>query len=75
MPFPTNVQVQVDHPGFIVLNSVEEDVRDVFGETADHFGHDILALEIAEDHVYLFVQTHTKPSPSDTEHSPVDIAR
>jgi len=35
---------------------------------ADHFGHDISALEIADDHVHLFVQT-------DPNHSPADIAR
>jgi putative transposase len=47
---------------------VEDDVRQLFVETADHFGHNILALEIADDHVHLFVQT-------DPNHSPVDIAR
>jgi len=53
------------HP---VLNVVEEDVRELFSETADQFGHEILALEIADDHVHLFVQT-------DPKHSPADIAR
>ena len=53
------------HP---VLNVVEEDVRELFRETADHFGHEILALEIADDHVHLFVQT-------DPKHSPANIAR
>jgi putative transposase len=53
------------HP---VLGVVEDDVRELFGETADHFGHEILALEIADDHVHLFVQT-------DPKHSPADIAR
>ena len=53
------------HP---VLNVVEEDVRELFSETADHFGHEILALEIADDHVHLFVQT-------DPKHSPANIAR
>jgi putative transposase len=53
------------HP---VLDVVEEDVPELFGETADHFGHEILALEIADDHVHLFVQT-------DPKHSPADIAR
>ena len=53
------------HP---VLDVVEDDVRELFGETADHFGHEILALEIADDHVHLFVQT-------DPKHSPADIAR
>lgn len=51
-----------------VLDVVEEVVRKLFAETADHFGHEILALEIADDHVHLFVQT-------DPKHSPVDIAR
>jgi Transposase and inactivated derivatives len=38
--------------------------------TSDHFGHEILALEIADedDHVHLFVHT-------DPKHSPADIAR
>jgi putative transposase len=48
-----------------VLGAVEKDVRELFGETADHFGHEILALEIAEDHVHLFVQTDPKYSPAD----------
>ena len=53
------------HP---VLNMVEDDVRELFSETADHFSHEILALEIADDHVHLFVQT-------DPKYSPADIAR
>ena len=53
------------HP---VLDVLEDDLRDLFGETADHFGHEILALEIADDHVHLFVQT-------DPKHSPANIAR
>ena len=53
------------HP---VLDVVEGDVRELFGETAGHFGHKILALEIADDHVHLFVQT-------DSKHSPAEIAR
>ena len=53
------------HP---VLDVVEDDVRELFSETADHFGHEILALEIADDHIHLFVQC-------DPKHSPADIAR
>jgi putative transposase len=44
---------------------VEDAVRELFGETADHFGHEILALEIADDHVHLFVQCDPKYSPAD----------
>ncbi|CAI50046.1 IS200-type transposase ISNph6 [Natronomonas pharaonis DSM 2160] len=51
-----------------ILNAVEDDVRELFDETADHFGHEILALEIADDHVHLFVQT-------DSKYSPANIAR
>ena len=51
-----------------VLNAVENDVGELFVETADHFGHEILALEIADDHVHLFVQC-------DPKYSPADIAR
>ncbi|MGQ3722980.1 IS200/IS605 family transposase [Natrialba sp. PRR66] len=51
-----------------VLGVVEEDVRELFAETADHFGHEILALEIADDHIHLFVQT-------DPKHSPAEVAR
>jgi putative transposase len=40
------------HP---VLNIVENDIRELFAETADYFGHKILALEIANDHGHLFV--------------------
>jgi len=53
------------HP---ILGVVEDDVRELFGETADHFSHEILALEIADDHVHLFVQC-------DPKHSPADIAQ
>lgn len=34
-----------------INNVVKNDIRWLFGETADHFGHDILALEIADDHM------------------------
>jgi len=53
------------HP---VLGLVKDEVAALFMETADHFGHEILALEIADDHVHLFVQT-------DPKHSPADVAR
>lgn len=53
------------HP---VLGVVEDDVRELFAETADHFGHEIRALEIAGDHAHLFVQCNPR-------HSPADIAR
>jgi putative transposase len=43
---------------------VEKDVQGLFDETADHFGHEILALEIADDHIHLFVQTDPKHSPA-----------
>ena len=51
-----------------VVGTVEDAVRELFGETADHFGHEILALEIVDDHVHLFVQC-------DPKYSPADIAR
>lgn len=35
------------------------------GETADHFGHEILAIEIADNHVHLFVQCDAKRGPAD----------
>ena len=47
---------------------MEDAVRELIGETADRFGHEILALEIADDHVHLFAQ-------SDLKYSPADIAR
>ena len=53
------------HP---VLDVVEDDVRELFAETADYFGHEVLALEIADDHIHLFVQC-------DPKHSPADLAR
>jgi putative transposase len=53
------------HP---VLGLVKDEVTELFTETANHFGHEILALEIADDHVHLFVQT-------DPKHSPADVAR
>ncbi|MBO4247105.1 IS200/IS605 family transposase [Halomicrobium sp. IBSBa] len=53
------------HP---VLDMVENDVRELFDETADHFGHEMLGVEIADDHVHPFVQT-------DPNYSPADIAR
>lgn len=53
------------HP---VLGFVQDEETELFTDTADHFGHEILALEIADDHVHLFVQT-------DAKHSPADVAR
>jgi putative transposase len=49
---------------------VEDDIRKLFDETADHFGDKILALETADtdDHVHLFVQC-------DPKHSQADLAR
>ena len=47
---------------------VEENVRELFSEISDLFGHEILALKIADDQVHLFVQT-------DPRHSPTNIAR
>jgi len=47
---------------------VEKDVQELFDETADHFGHEVLALEIADDHIHLFV-------PTDPKHNPAKIAR
>ena len=51
-----------------VLGIVNDEVTELFTEPADHFGHEILALEIADDQVHLFVQT-------DPKHSPADVAR
>ena len=48
-----------------VLELVKDEVTKLFTETADHFGHEILALEIADDHVHLFVQTDPNYSPAD----------
>lgn len=49
------------HP---VLNVVEDDMRELFDETADHFGHDVLALEIADDHVHLSRATRSTALPT-----------
>ena len=43
-------------------------MRELFGAAADHFGHEMLALGIADDHVHLFVQC-------DPKHSSADIAQ
>ena len=43
-------------------------MRELVGEITNHFGYEMLALEIADDHVHLFVQCGPK-------HSPADIAR
>ena len=39
-------------------------MRELFAETADHFGHEIVSVEIADDHIHLFVQTDPKYSPA-----------
>jgi putative transposase len=44
---------------------VGDDARELFGETADHFGQGILALESADNHVHPFVQTDPKNSPAE----------
>ncbi|ELY93079.1 IS200-type transposase (TCE31) [Natrialba chahannaoensis JCM 10990] len=44
---------------------VRDDLEDVFHGTAGRFGHDIVALEIASDHVHLFVAADAKWSPAE----------
>src|SRR5699024_213444 len=41
------------------------ELADMFRGTADQFGHDVFSLEIAEDHVHLFVQADPKWSPAE----------
>ncbi len=48
-----------------VLDSVRDELVLLFHETAERFGHEIIALEIASDHVHLFVEADARWSPAE----------
>jgi putative transposase len=48
-----------------VLDPVKDELSEMFRGTADQFGHDMFALEIADDHVHLFVQADPTYAPSE----------
>ena len=53
------------HP---MLSYITDGLTELFHETATRFGHEIFSLEIAEDHVHLFIQT-------DPSYSPAEVAK
>lgn len=48
-----------------VLEYIEDELMEMLHETAKRFGHEIFALEIADDHVHLFIQCDPKYSPAE----------
>jgi putative transposase len=48
-----------------MLELVRGEVAELFRGTAERFGHDIVLMEIATDHVHLFVETDPKWSPAE----------
>jgi Transposase IS200 like. len=44
---------------------VEGDVRESLSKTVNHFQYEILALKLADDHVYVFIQRELKHGPTD----------
>ena len=51
-----------------VLEFVRDELAELFQGTAERFGHEVVSLEIANDHVHLFVE-------ADPKWSPVEIAK
>lgn len=47
------------------LGPITDELAEMFRGTANQFGHDMFALEIADDHVHLFVQADPKYAPSE----------
>ncbi len=48
-----------------VLELVRDELAEVFQGTAERFGHEIVSMEIASDHVHLFVEADPKWSPAE----------
>ena len=48
-----------------VVEYIEDELMEMLHETAKRFGHEIFALEIADDHVHLFIQCDPKWSPAE----------
>ena len=48
-----------------VLELVRDELAELFQGTAERFGHEIVSMEIATDHVHLFVETGPKWSPAE----------
>ena len=48
-----------------VLEIVRDEVAELFRGTAERFGHEIVSMEIANDHVHLFVEADPKWSPAE----------
>lgn len=47
------------------FSAVEGDVRESLSKTVNDFQYEILALKIADDHVYVFIQRELKHGPTD----------
>ena len=48
-----------------VLELVRDELAELFRGTAERLGHEIVSMEIATDHVHLFVEADPKWSPAE----------
>ena len=48
-----------------MLELVRDELAELFRGTAERFGHEIVSMEIATDHVHLFVEADPKLSPAE----------
>lgn len=48
-----------------VLERVQDELNELFRGTAERFGHEIVSVEVANDHVHLFVEADPKWSPAE----------
>lgn len=48
-----------------MLELVRDELEGLFHGTAEHFDHEIVSMEIADDHVHLFVEADPKWSPAE----------
>lgn len=48
-----------------MLESVRDELEELFRGTAERVGHEIVSMEIATDHVHLFVEADPKLSPAE----------
>lgn len=48
-----------------ILELVQDELAELFRGTAERFGHEIVSMEIAPDHVHLFVEADPKWSPAE----------
>jgi putative transposase len=48
-----------------MLELVQDELAELFEETAEQFDHEIVSMEIDSDHIHLFVEADSKWSPAE----------